>query len=191
MTRRLAAMALALGLMTGIAARAEAAPITGSITFSGGLAAMDFTTGTSIDMTSALVDCAVLNTCGGSYAVLNGQIIKDPTLTYNDFTFDPLPGPYVPLWSFTFGGLTYSFDLLTATVDSRSDTGIVLSGTGTAHITGFDDTPSIWSFSANQTGVYSFSSTNAVPTPDGASTLLLLGGGLVTAAGFRWGNRRR
>ena len=93
---------------------------------------------------------------------------------HSAFTFDPFIGPIIPLWTFTDGPTSYSFDLTSVTIDFRVKKAIVLSGTGIAHITGFDDTGGDWIFSANTAGTtFSFSSSNSVP--EGGATLPLLG----------------
>jgi hypothetical protein len=177
--------------LIGTGAVANATPISGAIGFggvwkpTGGPVA----TATGIDVlgNTATVTCALANACTGTYAALNGNFIA---ATYNDFTFNPLPGGgYTPLWTFTFSGITYSFDLLSASIVTQTASGIVLSGAGTLKATGFDDTVGQWSFSGDTTGggVFAFSATNSVPVPEPAS-LVVLGAGLI-GAGFA--RRRR
>jgi hypothetical protein len=101
------------------------------------------------------------------------------------------PAPLDPLWSFSDGGLDYSFVLDTVNIeeqgrDSLNTPVLNLSGTGVARITGFDDTQGTWSLTAQgRRTMFSFSSSSFVSggVPDGGSTLLLLGSAL-TLLGF-------
>ncbi len=176
--------AITVALILGVSARADAVPITGNITFAGEFSptgGTDLSDATGIDILGdiAVVVCALLSTCGGDYATLNGFLIG---ASYNDFTFAPLGGGITPLWSLVFGPNTYSFDLTSATIISQTAAGIVLVGSGFLNITGFDTTPGAWSFSGDQSGAtFAFSATN-VAIPEPASIMLfglsLLGGGL-------------
>jgi VPDSG-CTERM motif len=96
-----------------------------------------------------------------------------------------------PLWSFTVGTTTYSFDLLqltTATFHNANPSALVLMGDGIAHITGRDDTPAIFALEATGNHL-SFAilqpSNTAVPTPDSGSTVALLGSALVLVEALR------
>ncbi len=76
------------------------------------------------------------------------------------------------------GGNTYSFDLLTLSIDQQGNNTLMLSGTGDLNMTGFDTTTGSWVFTANQGGgTFSFSSSNGA-VPDGGSALILFGLGL-------------
>ena len=71
----------------------------------------------------------------GDYAGTAGQPV-----TMQGFTFSPFSSAVVPLWTFTVGGTTYSFDLDALSIDFRSTKALALSGSGVAHVTGRDDT---------------------------------------------------
>jgi hypothetical protein len=162
--------------------KAMAVPITGSIGFAGGIEPVaNWATVNSFDITGnqAVVLCSAVTPCAGSFAVLN-----DPDMeiaVYNDFT---LAGGVAPLW--TVDG--FGFNLGAITTVTRSSTGIVLGGSGTlTGGAGFDPTPAEWSFSADETGVFRFSSTTQAmqAVPDGGTTATLLGAALLGLAAVR------
>lgn len=96
------------------------------------------------------------------------------SVMYNNFSYDPLTVEN-PIWSLTTG--LASFDLLSINSIVESSAGLILTGSGVLHASGFDSTPGDWSFSANSTRTYfTFSNqTTANAVPDGGSTVLLLG----------------
>jgi hypothetical protein len=118
----------------------------------------------------------------GSYAV----VLTGTNTTFNDFSFigdgtaATLIGTDSPIWTFTIGATTYSFDLLTLT-DGHVDAGSMgFSGTGIAHITGFEDTPASFALEGDGTG-FNFqlsSSTTAATTPERGNTAVLFAFGL-------------
>jgi hypothetical protein len=66
-------------------------------------------------------------------------------VTFNDFTFTgdgtaaALSAPDLPLWTFSFNDVTYSFDLLNLT-NAHTDAGsMAFTGNGLLHATGFAD----------------------------------------------------
>ena len=88
-----------------------------------------------------------------------------------------------------------SVDALTQTGLQRNGGGgstqsLILQGTGVAHITGFENTPGAWIITVNTAdgGVtFSFSASSSA-TPDGGTTVVLLGTAL---SGLAWVNARR
>ena len=159
--------------------QAQAVPVTGAISFGGDFAPNtgDLNTATSISFSSFIFATSV----SGSYSSV-------PTfdlslgIIHNSVTFDPFTAPVTPLWSFSYLGLTYSFDLLSLTFDRGPDT-LTLDGSGTLKISGggYDDTPGSWIMTLNQAdGTFSFSSSNGAlaAVPDGGMTVVMLGLGL-------------
>jgi hypothetical protein len=194
MRRVLVASAFALAAMA-MPVVAAAAPITGFISFGGaytpvdgGGAAVAQSVATGVDVTGdvAVVSCALSASCLGTYAPVTGLVAA----TYNDFQFNPLGGSVSPLWTFTHLGVTYTFDLATVNIDVQDDVFLTLTGTGTLHATGFDDTFGRWSFSGDTTNgaQFAFSSTNSVPEP---ASLMLFSLGIFGAAGVARRRMRR
>ena len=171
--------------VAGFASNSQAIPITGALSFSG-TATMDgtsFLTATKF-ISFQDVDVGALSSLSGSYTGTSGA-----TVTMTPFTWNPPTAstPINPLWTFISGGDTYSFDLRALHLDFASTTGLLLSGLGTAHITGpglnYQDTSGYWDFSSQTLGLatFTFSSTttDTSSVPDGGSTALLLGGSLI------------
>ena len=190
-----------MGLLALVATQAEAAPITGGISFIGDATSTggaNWATATGIDFTGCSL-CTGANTgkegfvenTSGNFAGTAGTFVD-----FTDFSFSPtlVPDP-VTVWTFTSGGLTYSFVMDTVQVDSQG-TGLsgqsflTLSGSGMIFLTGFDPTPGFFLFTGQESGgVFSVSSSSfaqgggsgiaEVPEP---GTVLLLGIGLIALA---------
>lgn len=127
-----------------------------------------------IDVSS--IDEGVVTNAFGDYAGTLGTFVD-----FNDFVFDPLT-PGTALWTFT-PGLTYSFSMDTITIVSQTSNSISLEGTGTASITGLDDTGGDFTLTLNQNGqAFSFSSSaSVVPVPP---AVWLFGSGLLGMVGI-------
>jgi hypothetical protein len=130
-------------------------------------------------------------TVGGPSAVSGDYVgTSGSAVTVTPFTWSPPTAstPINPLWSFVYNGDTYSFDLTVLHEDYASSTGLLLSGLGTASITGpgtdYLPTSGTWDFSAQSQGLTSFtySSTTVVPAQsvaDGGSTAVMMGASLI------------
>jgi hypothetical protein len=109
---------------------------------------------------------------GGYSGVGVGTPVPMTGFSFLDFS------PVQNEWSFSFDGNTYSFDLSSVHVDSRSRSLLVVSGTGIAHIGGLSDAAGTWTLTANGT-TKQFTAQFDPPAdaiPDGgATTLCLLG----------------
>ena len=93
---------------------------------------------------------------------------------FNSFDFSPPSTPVTPLWSVA----NFSFNLESVEVISQTESLLALSGTGTLHAVGFDDTPGSWLFSGDKVQAISTFSSNSVSVPD-ADIMLLLGPALL------------
>jgi hypothetical protein len=169
-----------------LAAQAVPIPITGNISLSGTITmnGSSFVTATAF---TSFQDVTVggPSAVSGAYTGTSGS-----TVTVTPFTWSPPTSstPIDPLWSFIYNGDTYSFDLTVLHKDYASPTGLLLSGTGTAYITGpgtdYLATSGTWNFSSQSEGLTSFtySSTTIVPAqslPDGGSTVALMGASMI------------
>lgn len=164
--------------VAGFALTSQAIPsVTGAVSFSG-TATMDGTSFMSATKFISFqdVDVGAESSLSGSYVGTHGAAV-----TVTPFTWSPPTAstPINPLWKFVSGGLTYSFDLTVLHLDFASPTGILLSGIGTAHITGFLDTVGHWDFSAQTQNLASFTfsatTTATAVVPDGGTTVAMLG----------------
>lgn len=162
----------------------QAYAITGSIQFFGSASASG-ASGAGQTTISFTNPWDVLQGTGDYASVPAGT---DTTFTNFSFTGDgasaALTGSVTPLWSFTFNGLNYSFDLLQLTNGHTESGSMSFAGTGIAHITGFGDTAASFSMQgAGNNGPFTFqlssSSTTAQGVPEGGTTAALFGLALV------------
>ena len=150
--------------------------IDGTISFSG------TATTDGADLMSATKFTSFTDVTVGAASALFGAYVgtAGASVTVTPFTWNP-PGastPIDPFWTFVSGGDTYSFDVLSLHEDFVTPTELVLSGMGTAIITGpgtdYTATTGEWSLTAQTFGAaaFTFSDTTtaaAVPEP---STIL-------------------
>lgn len=189
------AVTFALLLLVGIPMTAGATAIKGDISFGGNGAPVGAATwyaSTGVDFESPWV--VVANS--GDYAGL-----PFPTVAaFTDVSWGAASGDVsIPMaqnvWTINSGGLIYKLDVGSIDNIARGAAGndfISVVGSGTLSITGFDDTPGTWSYTAGFTkdGVQNLSFSagtgdTKVPEP---SALLLLGSGLAVLGFY---HRRR
>jgi hypothetical protein len=181
-------------------ARADGAePIEGSISFVGNAT----TDGTSITSATEFTSIsAEVATDSGDYALVPSEFGPTHGLTslsstgvrnvMTDYSFNPSQNTVTPLWQFTTGGVTYTFDAttLTAVFNSSADAWDI-GGAGVAIITGggtdYAATDGTWSATVTDSHTaFNFGSEEDPPTvPDGGLTVTLLGTALAGLYGFR------
>lgn len=179
---------LGIGLLLLIAASVEAIPISGSIQFVG-TATMNASQTAFVSfgdpIGGGLGPWVQAGSQTGSYA----GVAAGTVAIWTPFTFNPPAASVTPLWMFSIGGTTYSFDATSMTVTHPNATTVNISGSGIAHITGLGDTLGTWTVTATGAGVnFTFgASTGSGPgdVADGGTTVLLLGTALSGVALLR------
>src|ERR1700730_14706791 len=163
----------------------QAAPISGAIEFFGSATASG-PSGTGQTDISFSNPWHTLATTGNYNGVLTGT---DTTINNFSFTGDgtsaTLIGSDSPIWTFNFGGSTYSFDLRALTSGHVESGSMAFTGTGIADITGFDPTPASFALQGAGSGFdFTLSSSTTATIPEGSTTVLLVLGlvlvGIVT-----------
>jgi hypothetical protein len=186
MKNKLAALA-AIGLLAALTTTAQAVQIQGSVAFKGTptlVGSTLFTTADKITFSDIEVNAGEAL---GDYLPADGHSFAGGD-AFGPIDINPVALPFA-LWSFEVGGVTYSFraESLDPALTLVAPRAIMLAGTGTASIEGFEDTPGTWIFQANKSGSsFSFASSAEVnPVPDGGLTLMLLGGAMSVLAVVR------
>jgi VPDSG-CTERM motif len=157
--------------------QAQAVPISGGISFGGGFTPNTGDLNTATSLSFGTFPDIFVTSVSGSYSSVPTGAFSPPSLTQNPVTFDPFNLPITPLWSFTYLGVTYSFDLLSGFIFDRGTDTLTLIGSGLLMISGggYDPTAASWILTANQAaGTFSFSSSNGA-VPDGGMTVVMLG----------------
>ena len=162
--------------------QAQAVPITGAITFAGGVE-LDTSSVNTATMVTGWLDennaIPTVQSASGSFAGLAGAMV---TFTSQHWSF--ASGPIALFWQ--VGGFT--FNLIASHIVSQTGNGFLsVSGTGTITGNGFTPTSGTWTFSVQDdasNGVFSFSG-GSQATPDGGATVALLGLALAGIEGTR------
>jgi hypothetical protein len=190
MKENLKTICCGIACLIGLASMAQAAVyINGNISFSGGATLNGpLTTATAFDSFFGPVGpgtgVPVVSGATGNYAGVPGGTAA----TFTPFTFNPAPAGTIPLWNFTLGPTSYSFQITSLVVISQNASFLNIQGTGVANITGFDATPGTWSITDTGFGgapVLTFGAGVSV-VPEPSASALLVGLGLVSFAVRRW-----
>jgi hypothetical protein len=168
---------VALGLLSCAfcVQQAQAVPVSGAITFAGGVTLDSVTVNTATEVTSWVN--TTVQSASGSFAGLAGSTAA-----------------FTPSWFFNSGAIAafwtvgaFTFDLIASNIVFQLGDGFLfVSGTGTITGPGFDATPATWTFSAQDdpsNGVFSFSGSSQAP--DSGATVALLGLALAGIEGIR------
>lgn len=176
-------LVLAVGLMTATAVHATY--ISGSIEFGHAsiaipgtsLATADGISGYTGFMGPGSPPLVVAGSQTGNYtAVPNGTEVQWSPFSFGDNSF--------LLWKLTTpGGDVFSFKASSVLIVHQTDTFLDITGEGMASITGFDDTPGIWTITINKEGSqFTFGASTTVPqVPDAGNTVWLLGASMLGA----------
>jgi hypothetical protein len=165
--------------------QAQAVPITGAITFAGGVE-MNGTADTATQVTGWLDQSGFMPTVqsvSGSFAAIG---VGDTAMFQAGWFFNS--GPIAVFW--TVDGFTFS--LIASHIVSQGGGFLNVSGTGTITGPGFDATAGTWNFSIQDDGaggVFSWSGSGQ-SLPDGGATVALLGLALAGIEGIRRKLRR-
>jgi len=148
--------------------------ISGDISFTGG-ADLDAPLGSATKFTTIFGPGGIGSpqVLGGSQTGTYAAVAAGTQAAFPAFTFIPAPGSSFPLWSFNFGGQTYSFqaDAITFVYQNGLAGFLDIAGTGIASITGglYYDTPGTWSIvdtGQSSSPVFTFgAATQVVPPP--------------------------
>ncbi len=171
---------LAVAAAFGLCGRLQADPIVGSINFD----SIDTTNAGKLGYASSfstIVDTSVYPQELGSYSM----VPAGTPVSSRPFFLGAVG--VAPLWMFTSGGLTYSFNATSIVVDKETNGFLDLEGNGIASITGFTSTPGTWSITytavGSETTFVVGEAINVVP--DSGMTALLMGLGLGAIALYR------
>jgi hypothetical protein len=169
---------------------AKAVPVTGSISFYG----------TPIFDDPSLADATEIVGFGSAYVALGQQtgdfasVPDSLPVTFSSFKFSPPDETVSPLWTFEYDGLTYSAWTTSMTSSFNAELNIWnFGGSAVLRITGYEDTPAEWNFSAGQVGDSHFfgsatASVGASLVPDSGATMLML---ILGLAGMVYADRAR
>jgi hypothetical protein len=167
-------------------------PISGSISFFGSATA----SGSSGPGSTTI-------TFGNNWDFLTGTgiyssilFLTPATFTNFSFTGDGLAaavgGPIAPLWSLTYSGNTYTFDLLSLTSAHVTSGDMAFTGNGLLHATGYDNTAASFGLTGSGNNyVFTLSFTTNTASVSEPSSASLVGVGLALCAAAIYYRRHR
>jgi hypothetical protein len=180
----------AIGATCGLlASNANAVPIQGSITFSGGVQLNGTSAGNSTQVISWLTENGQAPRVSSTSGSFESVAINTFATFTNGYNFNTV-GPFL-LWQ--VGGFT--FTLAQSNIVFQGPGFVSVQGFGVLSGNGFDPTQGIWRFtsqdpSAGAPPTFSFSASTAA-LPEGGATLAMLGLGLAGIEGLRRKLRRK
>jgi hypothetical protein len=160
--------AVIITLAGGFLDQGLAAPalyINGNISFTGNVG-LNGSTASATAITSFSNVTAVPDT-NGTYAPLKNS----RAVIWSPFTFNPPGTPVIPLWTCTTNGISYSFDASSMAVMFVSSNFLDIQGTGIAHVTGYADTPGIWTIAVQSIGASVSFSASTIVSPTNVPTI--------------------
>lgn len=170
----------ALAVAAALTSSALAASISGSIGFNG---TPTVDNPSNFSLATRILSYNDVTVAGGSQFGAYAGVSAATAVTFAaPLVFNAPTVPAGDLWSFTFGGSTYSFAATTLVSSYTSLTNTwSIAGKGIASITGFDATPGTYNLTLTNTGsAFSFAATTSVaPVPEGGISAMLLGVSLV------------
>ena len=179
MNKKLALLLAAGALVVG-AQQSAAISISGEITFKGEFT-LDDPAADGADFDDATKVTTWSNTSVGSATGDLASVASGSAVTFTaPWSFNS--GAHANLWS--VGGFT--FDLSSSSIAFQNSSFLSVSGTGVLKKAGFDDTIGTFNFSTQEpdaAGSFTFSAATSVP--DGGTTAMLLGVGVLGLAGLR------
>lgn len=185
MKRKWLTMAVVAAAVCGAAGIAQAVPITGDITFAGGVTLNTASAGTATEVTSWTgpggTGMPVVISDDGSFS----GIASGTAVTFSAPWFFN-SGPVANLWS--VGGFTFNLTSSKIAYQGGSPAGVLVDGIGSVSGNGLDSEAMSWSFSTSDPGaigvdslVFSFQAASGTTgtVPDGGTTAMLLGVGVL------------
>ena len=177
---------LAVGLLSCGLFCQQAKAITGDIEFAGSAKASG-ASGTGTTTIAFAPNWHVIATDGDYSAVTVGTAAKFFKFSFTGTgTGATLTAAVIPQWSFTFGGNTYTFNLLALTSGTVVSGAMEFTGTGTVFVNGVDSAATWALDGTSRTGfTFTLSSSTTSAVPDGGSAVALLGIALVGVEALR------
>lgn len=179
-----------LVLTSVFATQVKAQDVTGSISFFGS-SSVSGSSGSGLTLVNFGNDWHYIAGTGTYNAIL-----PYTSAAFNGFSFTGdgtaamLTAPDSPLWSITYSGITYTFDLMSLSSGHTQTDSMAFTGAGILHATGYNDTAGSFSLSGTGTNYsfqLTFDSNTAVPEP---STMALLGMSVLAGGIFIYRRRK-